>query len=302
MARAGRELETLVAVLEQALRPQGVHIQSPDYVEDSITGRRREVDVGIRASEGGALLAFCECRDRSKTQDVTWVEQVVTKARDANGSPPVILVSSRGFSPEAIKKAEAYGHDVRTMKDATVGEFREWFQVEHVQLIVTSAVLQGCEIRTVEDGPEFAAETASAIKEHGIHAAIFERATLPPLSAQHFFNEWYARKAEVIPREIPADGTPVRLRASTPFQDPESCVRVRTTDGPRPVAQIDLLVEVTRSPRLVPPTRATRYADAAPEVELAQNVEFALGEDLGTVSVHHLAQGRKVVFYRPQQK
>jgi Restriction endonuclease len=302
MARAGRELETLVAVLEQALRPQGVHIQSPDYVEDTITGRRREVDVGIRAREGGTLLAFCECRDRSKAQDVTWVEQVVTKARDAKGSPPVILVSRHGFSPEAIKKAEAYRHDVRTMTDATAEEFRDWLQVEHVQVIATSAVLHGCEIRLVEDGPDLSAETASAIEERGINAAIFERATLPRLSAEHFFNEWYAQKAEVIAHEIPADGTAVRLRAPTSFQDPESCVRVRTTAGPLPVAQIDLLVEVTRSPRLVPPTRASRYADPIPPVELAQNVEFALGEDLGTVSVHHLADGQKVVFYRPHQK
>ena len=48
MARQGRELETLVAVVEEALRPEGVHVQSPDYVEDSITGRQREVDVGSR--------------------------------------------------------------------------------------------------------------------------------------------------------------------------------------------------------------------------------------------------------------
>jgi hypothetical protein len=301
MARPGRELETLVAVLERTLRPRGVHIESPDFVEDSITGKRREVDVGIREGKGGSLLAFCECRDRSRAADVTWVEQVVTKARDAKGSPPVILVSRRGFAHEAMKKAEAYGHDVRTMKEATVEEFQDWFQVEHVHLIITSAALHRCEIRLVDEGPEFAPETVEAIKEHGIEAPIFQRATLPPLSAQHFFNEWYARKFDIITREIPPDGRPARLRAPNWFQEPEACVCIRTTHGPRPVAQIDLLIEVTRSPRLVPPTRASRYADPVPQTELAQNVEFSLGAGLGTISLHRLPE-ETVVNYQPPER
>lgn len=301
MARAGRELETLVALLEEALRPGGLHIESPDYVEDSITGRQREVDVGIRDREGGSLLAFCECRDRRKVADVTWVEQVVTKARDAKGSPPAVLVSASGFTPAAAKKAEHYGHDVRLMRRATVDEIRRWFKVEHTVVIVTSAALHGCEIRLTREGVEFATETATAIKDHGIKAEIFERAALPPLSPEHFFNEWYRRKFDVITREIPPDGRPLRLSAPTRFEHPEESVRVRTTQGSVPVAQLDLLVEVTRSRRLVPPTRVSSYE--GPNVELlAENVEFVLGEGVGTVSVHRLAEGKTVVFFRPQDK
>lgn len=289
-----------MAVVERALRPDGVHIESPDFVRDSITGRKREVDVGIREGEGGPLLAFCECRDRSRAADVTWVEQVVTKARDAKGSPPVILVSRRGFTPEAIMKARAYEHDVRTMEEATVEEFQNWFQVEHVHLTTTDAALHGCEIRLVEDGPEFAEELLKAIEEHGVAAPIFERTALPPLSARHFFNEWYARKYDTITREIPPDGSPVRLRAPTWFQEPEACVRVQTTQGLRPVAQIDLLVEITRSPRLVPPTQASRYADPVRHTGLSENVEVSLGARLGTISLHRLSD-RTVVNYRPPE-
>ena len=106
------------------------------------------------------------------------------------GVAAVVLVSRRGFAPEAIKKAQAYGHDVRMMSDATLDEFQTWFRAEHVKLIVPTASLHGCEIRLVEDGPEFAPETVQAIKEQGVGAAIFERHSLPPLSAEHFFNEW----------------------------------------------------------------------------------------------------------------
>lgn len=247
------------------------------------------------------MLAFCECRDRSRAADVTWVEQVVTKAHDAKGSPPVVLVSRRGFAPAAIKKAQAYGHDVRMMSDATIDEFQTWFRAEHVKLIVTTASLHGCEIRLVEDGPEFAPETVQAIKEQGVGAAIFERHSLPPLSAEHFFNEWRVGKQDVIEREIPPDGVPVRIRAPNWFEQPESCVRVQTTAGPRAVRQIDLLVEIVRSFRLVPPTRVSRYADPVPQVDLAENVEFRLGEGLGTISFHRLPD-KTVGYYRPQEK
>jgi hypothetical protein len=79
MARAGRDLERLVAVLEELLRPEGLLIRSPDRLRDTITGTLREVDASIRASEDGPVIAVCECRDRAGVEDVTWVEQVVTK-------------------------------------------------------------------------------------------------------------------------------------------------------------------------------------------------------------------------------
>jgi hypothetical protein len=79
------------------------------------------------------------------------------------------------------------------------------------------------------------------------------------------------------------------------------CVFVQTTAGPRAVAQIDLLIEVARSSRLVPPTRVSRYADPVPQVDLAENVEFRLGEGLGTVSFHRLPD-KTVAYYRPHER
>src|SRR6478609_2580379 len=110
MSRAGRDLERLVAVLEELLRPAGLFVRSPDHLRDTITGGLREVDVAIRASEESPVIAICECRDRAGVEDVTWIEQVVTKARDLEESPPAVLVSSSGFSDAARTKAQTYGH------------------------------------------------------------------------------------------------------------------------------------------------------------------------------------------------
>jgi len=297
MVRQGRELERLVAILEEALRPDGVHVTSPDRIPDSVTGRKREVDVVIRTHEGGTVLAICECRDRRAVADVTWVEQVVTKARDLEGSPAAVLVSTSGFTPEARKKAASYGLDVRLVTEVSVEEFRSWFRVEHAVTIVTTRALHGCEIRlTPEDADEFSASTNAALNEHGVQAAIFQRRRLGPLSADQLFEQWYGEKHDQVERDVPADGRPVRRRVPVQFEDPEQSLAVETSAGLRTVAEVGLLVEITRERRLVPVSAATRYEDE--DVELAESVEFRLGDDLGTISVHRTSGRPTHIHYR----
>ena len=92
-SRAGRDLEQLVAHLETFLGPQGAEIQSPDYLPDRVTGERREVDISIRLHVGSApVLVIAECRDRSRVEDVTWIEQLASK-RDDVGAAKAIAVS-----------------------------------------------------------------------------------------------------------------------------------------------------------------------------------------------------------------
>ena len=44
MARAGRDLERLVAVLEELLRPAGLVVSSPDHLRDTVLSRGRSQD------------------------------------------------------------------------------------------------------------------------------------------------------------------------------------------------------------------------------------------------------------------
>lgn len=300
MARAGRDLERLVAVLEELLRPTGLLIRSPDHVRDTVTGRLREVDVAIRTSAKGTVLAICECRDRAIAEDVTWIEQVVTKARDLEGSPPAVLVSSSGFSKAAREKARSYGLDVRLVTEVTLEELRSWFQVEHVVLEETSRGLLGCDIELIGDDAEAFAQTVSeTLAKEGLEAPIFERAQLGPVSAIHIFEEWYKEKHERVQRDVPADDRPFRREVPINFLEPEECFSVRTDIGPRPVAAVRLHVEITRTKRLVPASRVTRYSDQG--AQLAESVEFDLDSDLGTVSLHKMSKGPIHVRYRPDE-
>jgi hypothetical protein len=300
MVRAGRDLERLVAILEELLRPSGLHFCSPDHLRDTVTGRLREVDVAIRASGEGAVIAICECRDRVGVEDVTWIEQVVTKARDLEGSPPAVLVSSAGFSEAAWKKATAYGHDVRLVTEVTLEEFRKWFAVEHVVLLVTERGLRGCDIELAgEDAEAFSPAVSEALAKEGIKACIFKRQRLWPVSAMHIFEEWWKRAREQVERDVPSDGTPFRRLVPITFQKPEECFSVETNIGPRPVAAVRMHVAITRTKRLVPASRVTRYSKDGDG--LAESVEFDLHENMGTVSLHKITEGPIHVRYRPDE-
>jgi hypothetical protein len=298
MARAGRDLERLVAVLEELLRPAGLLVRSPDHLRDTVTGGLREVDVSIRVSDESPVVAICECRDRAGTEDVTWIEQVVTKARDLEGSPPAVLVSSAGFSEAARVKARSYGHDVRLVTDVSLAEVRSWFQVEHIVLDVLERGLRGCDVElTPDDADGFSAAVSRALTEEGQAAPIFERKALPAVSALQIFEEWWKEKHEIVEHAVPADGRPLRRPVPITFAEPEECFSVETVYGPRAVAALLLHVEITRTKRLVPASRVTRYSED--EGDLAESVEFEFGDGMGTVSLHKLSEGPIHVRYRP---
>ncbi len=126
MAKQGREFEKLVSRIEHWLSPKGAVVQSPDYIEDKITGQKREVDASIRYKVGSSpILITIESRDRSRKQDVRWIEEIAAK-RDSIGADKTIAVSSSGFSEPAIKKAQSLGIEVRVIEDITESEAGEW--------------------------------------------------------------------------------------------------------------------------------------------------------------------------------
>jgi hypothetical protein len=298
VARAGRDLERLVAVLEELLRGEGLLIRSPDHIRDTVTGGLREVDVSIRAYADGPALAICECRDRVSTQDVTWVEQVVTKARDLEGKPAAVLVSSSGFSAAATKKAAAYGHDVRLVTDVSADEFRSWLRVEHVVFDTVERGLSGCDVElTPEDAEGFSPTVTAALTEEGLAAPIFARRALPAVSALQIFEEWWKEKHEVVEQSVASLAGTLRRPVPITFAEPEECFSVETELGPRTVAAVLLHVEIARTKRLVPASRVTRYSGG--EGELVESVEFDLEGNAGTVSLHKISDGPIHVRYRP---
>lgn len=131
-----RKFEHFVAGLEHALSPVGAVVISPDRaVLDRVTGGLREVDASIRYQiDSKDVLVTIECRDRSRAQDITWIEQLVTKRNDV-GAARTIAVTTKPLSSGARKKAEHHGIELRQVDHVTAAEIAEWIQGVTVEVI-----------------------------------------------------------------------------------------------------------------------------------------------------------------------
>ncbi len=139
MPRKGRELELLLKRLENVEFPEGATINSPHYLEDKITGQLREVDVTVSYKLGTKqILIGFECRDRNKTEDATWIEQIKGKHDDLD-TDIVIAVSSKEFTKPALIKAKHYGIRTRIIENISKKDLDYWlspnFQINQKKLI-----------------------------------------------------------------------------------------------------------------------------------------------------------------------
>lgn len=123
MSRAGRELELLVAALEDTIGSlDGVQVESPAHLKDRDTDQFREVDVAIRFKHGThEVLIVMECRDRAAPSDVTWIEQIRTKCSSV-GADRIVAVSASGFTKPALQKAKRYRIETRSIEQVATGE------------------------------------------------------------------------------------------------------------------------------------------------------------------------------------
>ncbi len=123
---AWREFEKLVTKLENALSPIGAIIKSPDKITDSVTGQLREVDGSIRyKTKDKEILIIIECRKRGQKQDITWIEQLVTKSKNLKADK-TIAVSSKGFSKSAQILAIRNEIILKTLSELNPVNVTEW--------------------------------------------------------------------------------------------------------------------------------------------------------------------------------
>ena len=79
MPRRTNEFQRLIAAIQGHLDP-GSSVAESELLPDRITGTGREVDVVISGKVGSQpVTVSVECRDRARSADVTWVEQMQAK-------------------------------------------------------------------------------------------------------------------------------------------------------------------------------------------------------------------------------
>lgn len=58
MARKGRDLEQVIALLEKYLGHEGIQIKSPEYFQGRDSKSKREVDITLRSKVGSSNIHF----------------------------------------------------------------------------------------------------------------------------------------------------------------------------------------------------------------------------------------------------
>jgi Restriction endonuclease len=116
---------SLARRLKQQLGSEFEVLESEEPAHD-VTGTPREIDVVIKNKGTSIILVGIECRKWKKDlQDVTWVEQAITKHKHL-GVRATVLVSSTGFTKEARNLAEHYGIKLMSMTEALDEDWMEF--------------------------------------------------------------------------------------------------------------------------------------------------------------------------------
>ena len=95
----------------------GATVTESKFLRDNITGTNREVDICIESSVAGhSVTVSIECRDRGRKASVQWIEEMKSK-HERLPTNTLVLVSSSGFTKEAISVALTYGIETITLND-----------------------------------------------------------------------------------------------------------------------------------------------------------------------------------------
>ena len=208
-----KTFEELVGGIESIAGPRGAVVTRDDHLRDQITGELRQVDVSIRVRAGTTdILILIECRAHGRTQDVTWVEEMVTKLRNL-GVSKIILVSLSGFSAAAKKKAEHYSIDLRELAEIPVDEIEDWFLphgIVHLFRVVDQAK---CSVLLVTN-------SSTPIEIDAMAPVLVHNLVHTPFPAVALLNFYDMRHPKRL-WAVPLDGTKTRLTLDFRGADPD---------------------------------------------------------------------------------
>lgn len=123
MPQRTNDFQTLIKRIYEQIVPEGGAVTESGMVLDKEAGILREVDVLVEYKYAGHDFRFIvECRDRSRSESVEWIDGLVGKTKSLNVNK-VIAVSSKGFASSAEKKAKENGIETLTLEEANEADW-----------------------------------------------------------------------------------------------------------------------------------------------------------------------------------
>ncbi|HEY4363603.1 MAG TPA: restriction endonuclease [Bryobacteraceae bacterium] len=126
MASNGKNLEALVAFVEQTLKAPGLNVSTNKGVFNDEGIQIAEFDVEVLGKFGSTEIHWLiECRDRPSQGPApgSWIEQLVGR-RTRFGFNKVTAVSTTGFAPGAVDFARSQGIELREVAALSPEEFK----------------------------------------------------------------------------------------------------------------------------------------------------------------------------------
>jgi hypothetical protein len=127
MPKRTNDFQSLIKFIYDRITPEGGTVTESAMVFDNDSKTLREVDILIehKISDHTIKIAV-ECRDRSRKDTVEWIDGLVGKTLSLDVNK-VVAVSKKGFAQPAIDKANSYGIDTLSLKEASEKDWKLYF-------------------------------------------------------------------------------------------------------------------------------------------------------------------------------
>jgi predicted Mrr-cat superfamily restriction endonuclease len=123
MGKRSNEFQALVHYIYSKISAPPFTVRESVMVPENGTGAEREVDILIEGTVAGIEVKIAvECRDRSKTETIEWIDGLIGKYARLKLNK-IVAVSSEGFSKEAERKAFDHGITLLTLMEAEDVDF-----------------------------------------------------------------------------------------------------------------------------------------------------------------------------------
>jgi len=123
-----KKFEDLAARIQQSLSPEA-EVKQNEYILGKRSKRQRQIDIALRKSVGQyELLIIIDCKDNKRPVDVKGVEGFIGLTKDV-GANKGAIISAKGFTKSAYRRAIDAGIDLYTLVDAEAEEWQSYFTV-----------------------------------------------------------------------------------------------------------------------------------------------------------------------------
>lgn len=136
------DIHYLVGLLSLISNPDDVEVELGSRIVDKTTKRKRDVDITFRVKDpktGDRVFKAIEVKDHGRKLDVTHVEQLAQKLNDMPTLAVKGIVSAKGYTSPAIKKAAYHKIELFELVDWDFAKY----QFEHFKSEFKPFVHQG---------------------------------------------------------------------------------------------------------------------------------------------------------------